>query len=70
MEDWFLGIRTGKKCIMDIEYGAGVANLCVLGNLAYILGRKLQWDESKWEIVGDPEAQRMMCRPQRHPYHL
>jgi len=71
MEDWFLGIRGQReKCIMDIEYGAGVANLCVLGNLAYILGRKLQWDESKWEIVGDDEAQRMMSRPQRHPYHL
>ena len=70
MEDWFVGIRTGKKCIMDIEFGAGVANLCILGNLAYILGRKLTWDEEKGEIVGDEEAQRMMCRPQRHPYHL
>ncbi len=70
MEDWFLGIRTGKKCIMDIEFGAGVANLCVLGNLAYILGRTLHWDESKWEIVGDDEARRMMSRPQRYPYHL
>lgn len=70
MEDWFLGIRTGKKCIMDIEYGAGVANLCILGNLSFILGRKLQWDEEKWEIVGDEEAQRMARRPQRYPYHL
>jgi predicted dehydrogenase len=70
MEDWFVGIRTGKKCIMDIEYGAGVANLCVLGNLSFILGRKIQWDEKKWAIAGDEEARRMMSRPQRHPYHL
>jgi len=70
MEDWFVGIRTGKKCIMDIEYGAGVANLCILGNLSFILGRPLQWDEAKWEIVGDEEARRMASRPQRHPYHL
>jgi predicted dehydrogenase len=71
MEDWFLGIRGEReKCIMDIEYGAGVANLCVLANVAFILGRKLQWDEKKWEITGDEEAQRMMSRPQRHPYHL
>ena len=47
MEDWFLGIRTGKKCIMDIEWGAGVANLCILGNLAYRLGRKLHWDQAQ-----------------------
>ncbi len=70
MEDWFLGIRTGKKCIMDIEYGAGVANLCILGNLSYILGRRLHWDESKWEIVGDEQAQRLASRPQRFPYTL
>ena len=70
MEDWFQGIRTGKETIMNIAAGAGVANLCILGNLAYILGRKLTWDQSKREIVGDDEAQRMMSRPQRHPYHL
>ncbi len=69
MQDWFAGIRTGKKCIMDIEYGAGVANLCILANLSFRLGRPLQWDESKWEIVGDEQARRLMSRPQRHPYH-
>jgi len=70
MQDWFLGIRTGKKCIMDIEWGAGVANLTILGNLSFILKRKLHWDQSKMEIVGDEEARRMMSRPQRYPYHL
>lgn len=70
MEDWFQGIRTGKKTIMNIGAGAGVANLCVLGNLAYMLGRTLHWDQAKQEIVGDEQAQRLMGRPQRHPYHL
>ncbi|NQU22070.1 MAG: Gfo/Idh/MocA family oxidoreductase [Candidatus Nealsonbacteria bacterium] len=70
MEDWFVGIRTGKKCIMDIEWGAGTANLCVLANMSYILGRKLNWDHEKWTIVGDEEAQRMFSRPQRYPYVL
>ena len=69
-EDWFKGIKTGAKTIMNIEVAAGVANLCVLGNLSYILGRKLEWDQDKQTIVGDQQAQRMMSRPQRHPYHL
>ena len=55
---------------MNIEAAVGVANLCVLGNLSYILGRKLEWDQAKQEIVGDEQARRMMGRPQRHPYHL
>lgn len=70
MEDWFLGIRTGKKCIMDIEYGAGVANLCILGNLSYLLRRPLAWDASTWTIRGDEQAQRLATRPQRYPYVL
>ncbi len=70
MEDWFVGIRTGKKCIMDIEWGAGVANLCILGNLSYLLGRPLEWDQKNWTVVGDEEAERLMSSPQRYPYHL
>jgi predicted dehydrogenase len=70
MEDWFLGIKTGQKTIMNIEAGVGVANLTILGNLSYLLGRPLQWDQQKMEIVGDEEARRLMSRPQRHPYHL
>ena len=71
MQDWFVGIKTGKRCIMDIEWAAGVANLCILGNLSFILKREIQWDQATQEIVGDDdEAQRMMSRPQRHPYYL
>jgi predicted dehydrogenase len=70
MEDWFRGIRTGAKTIMNIEAGVGVANLCILGNLSFILGRKLHWDQAQQQIVGDQQAQRMMSVPQRHPYHL
>ncbi len=69
-EDWFEGIRTGRKTIMNIEASVGVANLCILGNLSFILGRQLEWDQERQEIVGDAQAQRMMRRPQRHPYHL
>lgn len=69
-EDWFQGIRTGKKTVMNIEAAVAVANLCILGNLSLVLGRKLQWDQAKQEIVGDEQARRMMSRPQRHPYCL
>ncbi len=67
-EDWFEGIKTGAKTIMNIEAAVGVANLTILGNLSAILGRKLQWDQEKYTIVGDAEAQRLMSRPQRYPW--
>jgi predicted dehydrogenase len=70
MEDWFKGIRTGRKTIMNMDAAAGVSNLCILGNVAYTLGRKLTWDQAKGTVVGDEQAARLMSRPQRHPYHL
>jgi predicted dehydrogenase len=69
-EDWFCGIKTGEKIILNVKSAVGVANLCNLGNLSFILGRKLTWDQAKGRIVGDEEAHRMMGRPQRYPYSL
>ncbi len=69
-ENWFEGIKTGKKTVMNIDAAVATANLCILGNLSLILGRKLQWDNVKKEIVGDEEARRLMSRPQRYPYTL
>jgi predicted dehydrogenase len=69
-EDWFEGIKTGKKTIMNVEAGVDVAILTVLGNLSFLLGRKLNWDHQQRRIVGDPQAERLMGRPQRYPYVL
>lgn len=70
MEDWFNGIKTGEKTIMNIDAAVEVADLCNLGNLSYLLGRKLEWDGANRRILGDEYANRMLARPQRHPYHL
>jgi predicted dehydrogenase len=70
IEDWFKGIKTGAKTVMNIEAAVATANLTILGNLSLILGRKLRWDAKKGEILGDAEASRLMSRPQRYPYVL
>ncbi|MHB8866953.1 MAG: hypothetical protein ACYC6N_31710 [Pirellulaceae bacterium] len=46
------------------------ATLCILANLSYTLGRKLQWDANTEQVVGDEQANRLLAQPQRHPYHL
>ena len=69
--DWFRSIREGHlRPAVDIEIGHRTAVLCILGNLSYILGRRLVWDGKKERVVGDEQANRMLGRPQRHPYHL
>ncbi|MBI4604969.1 MAG: Gfo/Idh/MocA family oxidoreductase [Planctomycetes bacterium] len=69
-EDWRRCIATRARPVADVEIGARSVTVCHLGNMAIWLGRKLQWDPSKEEIVGDPEASRWLDRPMRAPYHL
>jgi len=69
-ENWEDCIRTREKPIMHIEAGVRVAGLCVLGNLSYMLGRKLEWDPVTERVANDEEANRLLSRPGRGPWHL
>jgi predicted dehydrogenase len=61
--DWFRAIREGTRPAVDIEIGHRVATLCNLGNLAWLLGRKLVWDGNRQQVVGDEQANRLLNRP-------
>jgi hypothetical protein len=63
-------IRTRKEPIANAETGHRTSTICHLGNMAMILGRKLRWDPQKERFIDDPEADRMLARPMRSPWHL
>jgi hypothetical protein len=69
-EDWFQAIKNGKRPCMDIEIGHRVATMNNLGNLSYLLGRKLHWDGALEKFIDDAQADTMLSRPQRKPYLL
>jgi predicted dehydrogenase len=69
-ENWEDCIRTREKPIMHMEAGHRVASLCILGNIAFQLQRKLDWDAVNERFVNDDEANRMLSRPGRGPWHL
>ena len=69
--DWFKSIREGHlRPAVDIEIAHRTATLCNLGNISLVLGRKLVWDGARQEVIGDAQANRLLSRPQRHPYCL
>ncbi len=41
-----------------------------LGLISMLVGRKIQWDVAKEEIINDSEASALLTRPYRAPYHL
>ena len=63
-------IRTREKPIMHMEAAHRVASLCVLGNVAFQLQRKLEWDAVAERFKNDDEANRMLSRPGRAGWHL
>jgi predicted dehydrogenase len=63
-------IKTREKPVMNIEAGVRVAHLCILGNLSFAAGRKFEWDPVNERVLNDDEANRMLSRPGRGPWHL
>jgi predicted dehydrogenase len=51
-----------------IEEGFYSCALIHLGNIAYRLGRTLNFDPEKMEVIGDAEANRMLTREYREPF--
>lgn len=69
MADWLRAIHEPDDLpAVDIEIAHRTATLCIVGNLSYILRRKLVWDADKEQVVGDEQANRLLAPPQRHPY--
>lgn len=63
-------IRTREKPIMHMEAAHRVSTLCILGNIAFQLRRKLEWDAVNERFKNDDEANRLLSRPGRGPWHL
>ena len=63
-------VKSRKDPIEPVEVGHRTASLCHLGNIALQLMRKLRWDPDKERFTGDDEANRMLSRPIRAPWHV
>jgi predicted dehydrogenase len=62
-------IRGGQKTICPVEVAVRDQTVVQQEYLALTLGRKLRWDPVA-EQFDDPEANRLMSRPMRSPWHL
>lgn len=63
-------IKSRRGTICPIEGAVRSDTICHLSNIAMRLERKLHWDPEKEEFVKDDEANRMLTRAMRSPWHL
>ncbi|TWT89559.1 Gfo/Idh/MocA family protein [Neorhodopirellula pilleata] len=66
--DFTNAIESKSRPTCDVQIGHDATNMSLLGMLSYKLGRSIEWDGEKEQIVGDAEANAMLKRPYRGPW--
>ncbi|MBU4272742.1 MAG: Gfo/Idh/MocA family oxidoreductase [Planctomycetes bacterium] len=70
MANFFDCVKDRSLPVSDVFSHCNSVNACHTANIAMLLGRKVKWDQKKYEFVGDDEANRLTRRKQREPYAI
>lgn len=68
--NWLESIVSRKEPIAPVEIGHRSCSACLLHHAAMKLNRKLYWNPEKEQFVNDPEANKLLSRPQRKAYAI
>jgi predicted dehydrogenase len=63
-------IKSRAETVAPVEIGHRSCTVCLLGEIAMRLGRKLKWNPDTEQFIGDEQANRMLWRPMRSPWRL
>ena len=63
--NWIDCIRSRKKPVADVSYGAHTSIVCSLANIGYRLRRELNWNPDNYRFGGDKEANALANRAGR-----
>ena len=64
------GMQSRKQPISDVWTHNRMLEICHLSNIALRLGRELNWDPEKREIIGDEQANAFLSRESRKGYEI
>ena len=68
--DFLSCVRTRARTIASPEVAHRSTTTCHVANICLRLGRHVSWDPQAERFVNDPEADKMISRPMRQPWHL
>jgi len=63
-------VRSRKETITPCQVAHRSISTALLGEIAMLTGRKIQWNPDTQEIINDPVASRLLRRPFRSPWKL
>jgi hypothetical protein len=68
--EWIEACKAGKPAMADFEYSGWLTEANHLGNVAYRVGKKLEWDYLSLTARNAPEANRFIRREYRKGWEL
>jgi len=63
-------VKSRRPCYYTAESGHRTFTITHIGNISMMLGRKLNWDPVNEHFINDEQANRMLSRAKRSPWHL
>jgi len=63
-------VKSRKDCYFPPEIGHRCFTIAHIGNISMLLGRKLKWNPDEERFINDEQANRMLWRSMRSPWHL
>ena len=68
--EWLECCKLGKKSSADFEYAGWLTEANHLGNVAFRVGKKLEWDAAKLKATNAPEADQFIKRVYRKGWEI
>src|SRR6185369_9720887 len=69
-EEWLLACKSGKPTSANFEYSGWLTEANHLGNVAYRVGKKLEWNPTTLKATNTSDADRFTRRSYRESWVL
>jgi predicted dehydrogenase len=69
-KDWIQSIKAGRQAGSNFAYASALAEIPLVGNVAYRAGARLDWDSANLKAGNCPEAERFIRREVRKGWTL
>jgi predicted dehydrogenase len=69
-EEWFQACKGGPAALSNFGYAALLTETVLLGNVAWRMGKKLEWDGKAMKATNCPEAETILKREYRRGWTL
>jgi predicted dehydrogenase len=68
--EWLNAVKTGQPSSSDFSYSGPLTEAALLGNVAYRVGKKIEWDARRLRAKNAPEAEQFIQHQYRKGWRL